>query len=523
MAIKSDTLFKGLFTNFLEIDEYVEAIIVSDREGFVIAGEKRKTVDMELVSVLTALINPILDRFKDEFSSKQYGSFSSFDTEKYRLLFISIDENTTLSIVLNNLASIDKISPYAYFLAEKVAQLLHAPEDELIQIQIPDFEVESDEEKTSVRIKEQLYQLRLDSGGKYRFKFIIIGDHEVGKTSIIRRFVENKFINDYRATIGLNVTTHKINLYDNEILFSIFDIGAQEYFKRFRKTYYQGAKAAFIVFDVTDHQSFLNVPTWYKELKQFINDNQIPIVIVGNKSDLKEDRILSYEEGAKLVNQLSSMYFVGNMSYIETSALTGENIQDAFSLIAYHYITRNKEMEEERLRHELMEIIKSILEERGKLTISFITENPYWSPGLQILTNINKLCECEKVEDETKKRRYEYSNGLIIKNFLFDSFKIEDSDGVFIIFDARNKEKIDPEWNEIVVNLIKKIQENKVILVGIQISDDTQWSTLIQEFKINQYLQKKMVSLLFFKIGSEYRLEIYDQLGVMLSTIKNLK
>lgn len=523
MSVKSERLFKELFAKFLEIDTDIEAVIVSDREGFVIAGEKRKTVDMELVSVLTGLIKPITDRFKEEFASRQYGNSSSFDTEKYRLLFINIDENTTLTLVLNNLASIDKISPYAYFLAEKVAQLLLAPEGEEIQINIPNFEIESDTRQSSARIREQLYQLRLDSGGKYRFKFVIIGDMAVGKTSIIRRFVENKFLKDYRATLGLNVTTHKIEIYSNEVVFSLFDVGSQESFKRFRKTYYQGAQAAFIVFALTDRKSFINVEKWYNELKQFVGNRQIPIVVVGNKTDLTNERVVTYENGAKLVNHISEKHFEEDISYIETSALTGENIQDAFSLIAYHFIMRSKQIEEDRLRHELMGIINTILEEKGELTLSFVTKNPYWSPGLQILTEINKLCECKKVEDNTKKRRYEYSNGLIIKNFLFDSIKIKDSDGIFIIFDARKRNEIDPQWKEIVINIIKKIKENKVILVGIQISDDSQWSNLMEQFNINEFLEKKMVSLLFFKIGQEYRLEIYDQLGVMLNTIKNLK
>ncbi|TFF90663.1 MAG: GTP-binding protein [Promethearchaeota archaeon] len=523
MSVKSERLFKELFTKFLEIDKDIEAIIVSDKDGFIIAGEKNKSVDLELVSVLTGLIKPIIDRFKEEFSSKQYGNTSLFDTEKHRLLFINIDENTTLSLVLNNLASIDKISPYGYFLAEKIAQLLFLPEGEEIEVTIPNFEVESEAFQKTTRIKEQLYQLRLDSGGKYRFKFVIIGDNAVGKTSIIRRFVENKFLEDYRATIGLNVTTHKIGLYGNEVIFTLFDVGAQAYFKRFRKTYYQGAQAAFIVFDLTDRESFLHVERWYVELRKFINNRQIPIVVVGNKIDLTEKRTISYEYGAKLANNLSEKHPEGDISYIETSALTGENIQDAFSLLAYHFIMRSKELEEERLRHELMNELNNILEEKKNLTLSFVTENPYWSPGLQILTEINKLCECHKVEDNKKKRRYEYSNGLVIKNFLFDSIKVKDSDGVFIIFDARKRTEIDPKWKEIVINIVKKIKANKVILVGIQISDDSQWTNLMEQFTINQYIEKKMVSLLFFKIGQEYRLEIYDQLGVMLNTIKNLK
>ena len=70
--------------------------------------------------------------------------------------------------------------------------------------------------------------------------------------------------------------------------------------------------------------------------------------------------------------------------------------------------------------------------------------------------------------------------------------------------------------------IIESIQENKVALIGVRVSDETDWSNIMEEFDVNQYLEKKMVSLLFFKIGLEYRFEIYDQLKVMLNTIKNI-
>ncbi|MBY9003876.1 MAG: GTP-binding protein [Candidatus Lokiarchaeota archaeon] len=518
MAIPKEKLFSDLFKNFLEIDPHLEAVIVSDREGFVIAGEKREDVDIELISVLTALINPILERIRDEFAFKLRTS-SSFDTDQYRLLFISIDENITLSIVLSNIGSVDSISPYAYFLAEKVAQIVFGSEGDNIQISIPNFQVELDPDSDSRKIKDQIYQMRLDSGGRYRFKFVIIGDHMVGKTSIIRRFVENKFATDYRATIGLNILTHKLEFYGNEIIFSLWDIGAQEFFKRFRKTYYQGVQASFIVFDLTNKDSFINIKKWFNELKELIGSREIPIVVVGNKSDLSGTRKIDYQFAIKLVNELANETFEGGISYIETSALTGENIEDAFSLIAYHYIIRSKAIEEEKVKQEFMNQINLILKQQGKLRISFITENPFWSPGLQILNETNELCECEKVQDDKENRNYEYSNGLIVKNFIYDSFDVSDSDGVFIIFDARDKEKIDSKWKEVVLNIVAQLNENKVALIGIRVSEKTDWSNIIEDFEINKYLEKKMVSVLFFKIGMEYRLEIYDQLQIMLSAI----
>jgi len=521
MSINKKQLFKELLTNFLLINEDIEALIVSDHEGFIIAGEKKASTDMELVSVLTALINPILERMREEFAFKKFGS-ASFDTEQNRLLFISIDESITLSLVLDILSSVDNISPYAYFLAEKTAQIIYANEGDSIQVNIPNFETDSNTSDSVSRIKEQIYQLRLDSGGIYKFKFIIVGDSSVGKTSIVRRFVENKFSLDYRATLGLNVLSHSITFYGNEVSLSLWDVGAQEYFKRFRKTYYMGAQAAFIVFDVCKRYSFANVKVWYKELEDFLDKINLPIVIVGNKIDLVDQRSVAYKEGIELGEELTKEKIESHFSYIETSALTGENVEDAFSLIAYHYIMKSKEREEQKLKKSLMDQITSLLNKRGKLIISFITENPYWSPGLQILNDVNILCKCEKLIDDKDKRLYEYSNGLIIKNFLFDNINIKDSDGVFVIFDARDKMHIEPKWKEVVVKIIQNLGENKVALIGVRVSDKSDYSNIMEEFNVNEYLEKSMISLLFFKIGFEYHLEIYDQLEVMFNTILNL-
>jgi len=521
MTIQKNQLFKKLLSDFLKIDEYLEAVIVSDYEGFIIAGEKKESVDMELISVLTTLITPISERIRNEFSFRKFGT-TSFDTEKNRLLFISIDDKTTLSIVLDPMGSIDKISPYAFFLAEKVSQIINADDNDVIQISIPNFEVEKDSSSSSSRIKDQIYQMRLDSGGKYHLKFIIVGDHLVGKSSILRRFVENKFSTDYRATIGLNVMTHSIEFYGNEIIFALYDVGAQEFFKRFRKTYYTGAQAAFIVFDLTNKTSFENVRSWLNEIQEILGKKDLPIVIVGNKMDLVNERNIKYEEAVQLVSQLAKEYDIEGLSYIETSALTGENINDAFNLIAYHYIVKNKELEEKRLCNNLVNALDSILEKKGKLTLTFISENPYWSPGFQILNEINSNCGCSRESDSKEERCYKYSNGLVLKNYTFENIKVYDSDGVFIIFDARNKNTIDPKWKEVIINVINDMWENRVALIGIRVTEGIDWDKLMEEFDINPYLEEKLVSILFFKLGAEYRLEIYDQLEVMFDVILNI-
>jgi len=518
LLVIKEKYFSELYEDFLALNSEVEAIILSDHEGFIIAGEKRKNIDLELVSVLTAVVNPILERFRDEFAFKKYGS-ASFDTETHRLLFISVDENATLSFVVNTLASIDRLYPYAYYIAEKSAQIINAEENDVIQIEIPNFECSVEK---SEKLRHQIYQMRLDRGLSYRFKFVIVGDLRVGKTSIVRRFVDKKFSKDYRSTIGLNILSHAFEFLDNDIHINLWDIGAQKYFKRFRKTYYSGIQAAFIVFDLTNRESFNNIQTWYVELIDFIGGRDIPIVLVGNKKDLVDQRVITSEEGVSMAKYLSETG-TSKISYIETSALTGENIDDAFNLISYFYIQISQEREEESLRNNLFTQINSILDKKKTLNICLITEKSYWNPIFQILTELKNLGEVSKLKDEKDAKIYHYANGLILRGYTFNTMKISNADAVFCIFDVRKKEHISIKWIEIIHDIVKNIGTKKIVLCGMRVSEESNWSVLLDEFyglNINPYLEKQMISLLIFKIGIDYRLEIYEKLEVMFNNIK---
>ena len=91
MSINRSIYFKEILNKFLDRNEEVEAVIISDQDGLIIAGEKREEIDLEIVSVLTSIINPILDRIRYEFDFKKFGS-CSFETDTYRLIFISVDD-----------------------------------------------------------------------------------------------------------------------------------------------------------------------------------------------------------------------------------------------------------------------------------------------------------------------------------------------------------------------------------------------------------------------------------------------
>ncbi|MBN1801146.1 MAG: GTP-binding protein [Candidatus Lokiarchaeota archaeon] len=534
-------LFVDLFQNFLKISEDIEAAIVSDNDGFIIAGEKRKDIDMEIVSILGVIVNPIMERLRNEFAFKEFGT-ANFDTSGHRLLFVSIEENKTLSVVLRSLASVERISPYAYYIAEKVAQILNVSEDETINIHLPEFDFEpiSTQDEDTMNI---IHKQKIEEGGAYRFKFIIIGDHMVGKTSIVRRFVGKEFLTDYRATMGLHVMGHSFEAYGNNINLSLWDIGAQEYFKRYRKIYYKGAQAAFIVFDITSRESFENVKVWHDELREFTEYKDLPIIIVGNKNDLINERQVKFDEGIQLARDLSDfaeLYEKSGLTdfsdlsslsissdtrimYIETSALNGDNVENAFNLLSYHYIIKSMELEEQRLKSSIIGEIKNILESnKNTVTLSFVSENPLQNPLINLILEIEELGQLSTEKDKKKEQQFNYSSGLVVKNHDYDSFKSSDSDGVFLTFELADRTFIDPQWNEILIKILDKIGKNKVIIIGLLSSEKTDASKIIEDFVIPKKYEKKNTSIFFIKINAENKLELYEQLEVMVNEVKNL-
>ncbi|MFX1590938.1 MAG: hypothetical protein ACFFC1_22615, partial [Promethearchaeota archaeon] len=125
-------------------------------------------------------------------------------------------------------------------------------------------------------------------------------------------------------------------------------------------------------------------------------------------------------------------------------------------------------------------------------------------------------------KDDEDEKYYEYSNGLILKNCIYFLKDVSNSDGVFCIFDARDRDSINPKWKYIISKIIEYLDKNKVLVIGILVSETSDWSKLILDFHIDEELERKMGSIIYFKIGKEYHLEIHNQLKAMLIAIKNL-
>ena len=154
------------------------------------------------------------------------------------------------------------------------------------------------------------------------FKILTIGESGVGKTCILRRFVEDKFLKNHLATIGIDFKTKTLNINNQEIKLKIWDTAGQERFRNITTQYYKGADGIVLVYDVTDEASYEKIKDWMDQILSNTQQEEIGLVLLGNKCDM-EPRNVTEDQGKKMAEDLK-------ISYFETSALTGQGIKEAF-------------------------------------------------------------------------------------------------------------------------------------------------------------------------------------------------
>ncbi|MHA1724731.1 MAG: Rab family GTPase [Promethearchaeota archaeon] len=160
----------------------------------------------------------------------------------------------------------------------------------------------------------------------FKLKVLLTGAAAVGKTSLVQRFIKNRFAANYKLTVGVDILTKDVEFKPGEIAtLSIWDIGGQQRFEFIRSTFYKGAAGALLVFDLTREQTYTETRKWLAEIRQFAGEG-IPFVLIGNKADLLEDvgEVIDREEARQFAESEGSIY-------IETSAKTGVNVDEAFT------------------------------------------------------------------------------------------------------------------------------------------------------------------------------------------------
>ena len=166
---------------------------------------------------------------------------------------------------------------------------------------------------------------------------LLVGDANVGKTSILLKYTENFFPNQYQATIGVEYKMKIIKLNNMNIKLQIWDTAGQERYKSIAKNFFHSANGVFLVFDITNKQSFENLNKWIEDVKEN-SPKDCKYIIIGNKSDLSDQRTISTFEIDNFVKEKKSSYF-------EVSAKNDEGLNEAFINLSKEII-KDKNQEE---------------------------------------------------------------------------------------------------------------------------------------------------------------------------------
>ncbi|CAD5330436.1 unnamed protein product [Arabidopsis thaliana] len=160
-----------------------------------------------------------------------------------------------------------------------------------------------------------------------KFKLVFLGDQSVGKTSIITRFMYDKFDTTYQPTIGIDFLSKTMYLEDRTVRLQLWDTAGQERFRSLIPSYIRDSSVAIVVYDVSNRQTFLNTSKWIEDVHRERGQSNVIIVLVGNKTDLVEKRQVSISEGEDKGKEYGVMF-------IETSAKENFNIKALFRKIA---------------------------------------------------------------------------------------------------------------------------------------------------------------------------------------------
>ena len=173
-------------------------------------------------------------------------------------------------------------------------------------------------------------------------QLLVIGDFSVGKTSLITRYTKGTFKEEYLATVGLDYHTKIEDINNQTIQIKLWDTAGQERFKSLTQNLFRNAEGVLLVFDITKNETFYGLKDWISSIKKNIDSQSIfmPIIILGNKIDL-EGREVSTEEAEKFAKE-------NNYKYFETSAKTGEGVDNAIREMVTLVLNQNNSNDEQK-------------------------------------------------------------------------------------------------------------------------------------------------------------------------------
>ena len=174
-----------------------------------------------------------------------------------------------------------------------------------------------------------------DENYDFIFKVLLLGNSDVGKSSLLLRYVDSVWSDTFVPTIGVDFKVKTIEIGGKKVKLQIWDTAGQERFRTVVSTYFRGAHGIFLIYDITNRDSFKNLENWLIEIEKNASENVLKILI-GNKNDLEDERDITPDEGKAFANR-------NGMQFIETSAKMNTNVNEAFETLGKLMIEFNSQ------------------------------------------------------------------------------------------------------------------------------------------------------------------------------------
>ncbi|MFX1525334.1 MAG: GTP-binding protein [Promethearchaeota archaeon] len=308
-------LLEELLSDLITETRGLLSALILDLDGLIIAKQSIKGFNEEIIGAIMSLLDQTINRIR-KYTETSFGC-GTFSTNEFQLFYVELSKIVPAIFVLvgDPYSNIDKIIPYAYLIAEKISFILN-----------------NQEPVTKIPKLNKNGQLIFNSNGNLKSndnlnKIVIAGPESAGKSALVQMYNMGTFNREYKPTIGISIIEKELRISKNYSLhLYLLDLGGIKSFAKIRKFYYNYSNAVIILFDYSRIETLNNIIDWIEETYQFINDKSVPIILIGNKLDLADNR----EEIRNKAQILAEQY---NFPFFETSALTGEGIDEIFNYL----------------------------------------------------------------------------------------------------------------------------------------------------------------------------------------------
>ncbi len=312
----NSALLNDLLKDFLKRIDQLTAVLVVDSDGLIIAKESREQFEEEIIGAIMAIVDRSIQKVK-KYAETSFGS-GTLDTNEFRLFYLELGASfpAIFVVVTDSYTDLDKYIPYSYIVAEKVSLLINSKD---ISINLPKL--------------LDTGQLKFNSSSNRSTKnyVLVIGPEKVGKTAIVNKYTKNKFIENYKPTIGVSIVKKELQISkDIKSILFLFDMGGLKAFAKVRKHFYENidVKTIILIFDYSKEETLDEIKEWFYEVNLFNKEEQVKYILVGNKVDENVNRGEIRKKAKEIANE-------NNCRFYETSALTGQGIDELFMNIAF--------------------------------------------------------------------------------------------------------------------------------------------------------------------------------------------